>query len=334
MKCIVCGAKESVERGLCEDCLFNSVNLSYDSSEEIVICPKCDAAKIRKKWYYRNSEREIEKKISSGVRVTGMNDAVFELEFEHFDLSRDDSISFKSQVTSPGGNRHVFSGVINLKKTRNSCPECNKKTGSYYEAVIQIRSSFGEHDPSIDDVVSTALSMENRLEREHTNSFISKVEKKPEGIDIFLGRKNDAAQIAKVITDSRPCSLIVTKSLAGRREGEDFYRFTYGIRVLSLVEGSVISTKEGTFLIRSVGIEYTRMTDVNTGNERSIRSDSLLNNSYKVLEKRLEKKRFIVVSRNDEEVDVMDPDSFKISTVRMKIDGNEVDLYSYADGLF
>ena len=59
MKCIICGEKDSVERGLCEDCLFKSVSITFDASEDIVICPKCGGIKIGKRWHYKNKEHEM-----------------------------------------------------------------------------------------------------------------------------------------------------------------------------------------------------------------------------------------------------------------------------------
>ncbi|MEM0155907.1 MAG: NMD3-related protein [Thermoplasmataceae archaeon] len=334
MKCILCGKKESVEKGLCEDCLFKSVYLSYNRGEEVVICPKCDAVKIGKKWYHRDSETSMKRILSAGIRVNGMVDSDLHTYFQPFNLISDHMIHFSSRVTTTGGISHIFPGDTILKKTFNSCPECNKKTGSYYEAVVQIRSSYGQYDPSVDDAVSIALSIEHSLEKKHANSFVSKIEKKPEGIDIFLGRKNDAMRIVKSITETRPASLVVTKSLSGRKEGEDFYRFTYGIRILSLTEGSVISTREGTFLIRSVGKEITRVTDINSGKDSAIKSEALLKDDYKVLEKKLERKRFIVVSRDGDETQLMDPDGFKLTTLRVKADSQDVYLYQYNDRLF
>jgi nonsense-mediated mRNA decay protein 3 len=334
MKCIICGEKDSVERGLCEDCLFKSVSITFDASEDIVICPKCGGIKIGKRWHYRNREREMQKRIESKINLRGIDGKTASVSFNDFDMAEDDKIEFEAEIESSTGLKHIFPGEVHLKKLLNSCPECNKKTGSYYEAIVQIRSSFGEYDNSIDEVVSEAIAIENNLEKEHNNSFISKIEKKPEGIDIYLGRKTDAAQIAKAITDRRPSSLIVTKSLVGRREGEDFNRYTYGIRILGLTEGSVISMRDGTFIVRSIHKENTRLLSTETGKEKIVKSETLFRNDYRVLERKIQKRKFIVVSRNDEEAEVMDPENFKISTIRGKFSGNEIELYSYDGHLY
>lgn len=334
MKCIICGEKESLERGLCEDCLFKSVDIAYTGSEDIVICPKCGGIKIGKRWHYKNKELEMQKRIGTKITVRGLADKTINVVFKPFDMKRDEAIDFDAEVESTTGIKHDFQGKVVLKKILNSCPECNKKTGSYYEAILQIRSSFEEYDDSIDEVVSEAIAIENNLEKEHKNSFISKIEKKPEGIDIYLGRKTDASQIAKAITERRPSSLIVTKSIAGRKDGEDFYRFTYGIRILGLTEGSIITTGEGTFIVRSIHKQNTRLQSIESGKEKIVKSDTLFRNDYRVVERKILKKKFIVVSRNENEVEVMDPESFKVTTVRGKFSGNEIELYSYDGRLF
>ena len=334
MKCIICGEKESIEKGLCEDCLFKSVDIKYTDSEDIVICPKCGGTKIGKRWHYRNKESEMQKRIRSKISVRGITANTVNVIFKPFDMKRDDAIDFEAEIESPTGVKHDYNGEVNLKKIFNSCPECNKKTGSYYEAIIQVRSSFAEYDISIEEVVSEAIAMENNLEKEHKNSFISRIERKPEGIDIYLGRKTDAAQIAKAITERRPSSLIVTKSLAGRREGEDFYRFTYGIRILGLTEGSVISRRDGVFIVRSIHKENTRIQNVETEKEKIVKSAVLFKDDYRVVIKKIQKRKFIVVSRNENELEVMDPESFEVSTIRRNFSGNEIELFSYDGHLY
>ncbi|WP_075056959.1 hypothetical protein [Thermogymnomonas acidicola] len=69
------------------------------------------------------------------------------------------------------------------------------------------------------------------------SSFISKVEWLPEGVDIYMGRKNDGQRAAAALRSRYVSTVRVSKRLAGYREGREFHRFTYSVRILDLSRG-------------------------------------------------------------------------------------------------
>ena len=73
---------------------------------------------------------------------------------------------------------------IDLKILKESCPVCNKVTGSYYEGIIQLRTFSTEFDSRLKDAKDLIVSYVRDLNRDNPNSFISRIENKSNDYDI------------------------------------------------------------------------------------------------------------------------------------------------------
>ena len=279
MKCIICDKNEAVDHGQCAECLSKNIQISVTGSMDVTVCPKCKSFKIGERWRSTGMNTLLAKKIAGHIHS---RDRSFEISIvsDSIELSRPDGkIDF--MVTVDGGSFVSEPRSLSIQSNIifNSCPTCNKLTGSYYEAIIQIRTLEGEYSGIVEKVMDRIdpflVSMEDVA-----NSFVSKIVRLPEGIDVYLGKKNDALKISRFIHESFFSELKVTKKLAGRRDGEDFYRYTYLVRIMSLKLGTVIRHEGLHLILESVNDNSVTVIDTRDDSRREIRQNEFYSGGY------------------------------------------------------
>ena len=182
MKCIKCGKHEAVEKGLCQICLWDSLHIEVPGSIIEKTCPKCGAYFVGKGWVYRDGRDKWEKKIFenfsvnepfriTGGEITGKN-------------SQGNYIKIRIDVQRSINDSREEQFEIPFIKESISCPTCNKVTGSYYEAKVQIRGMTGGISSEMERIGNILLSMVERNHREDPESFVSKTEYVKDGVEI------------------------------------------------------------------------------------------------------------------------------------------------------
>jgi nonsense-mediated mRNA decay protein 3 len=107
---------------------------------------------------------------------------------------------------------------IETKREKALCDQCNKISGGYYEATIQLRGTPEKVE-----------RMKERIIRyvRKSNAFIAKVNEADNGIDIYISDKNVAAEM---ILHMR-LKAVISYTLYGERRGKRVSRNTYAIHV-------------------------------------------------------------------------------------------------------
>ncbi|MGV8085821.1 MAG: NMD3-related protein [Candidatus Bilamarchaeum sp.] len=106
--------------------------------------------------------------------------------------------------------------TIPLTILQNMCPDCNKISGDYFEAIIQLRG-----DPK--KVEKYAIMLIDRLEKK---TFINKTEDSKNGVDIYVG--NSKAVVSVINEIKYRC--LITQKLVGADQGRRLFRTTFLIR--------------------------------------------------------------------------------------------------------
>ena len=328
MKCIVCGTKEASIHGQCEDCYLKHVQVTGAGSIEVTICPKCGAFKIGNNWSKGKMEQQLSRKIAAHLESKDPN-VTLEVENNSVVLKRlEGKIEFLFDIKTEGQKMGGYPMTVPSRILLNSCPTCNKISGSYYESIIQLRTLTAEYSPIIDKVLDGISGMLHKMHNNETDSFVSKIQPMKEGVDIYLGKKNDGIKVSKYIHDHYFSDTTRTKKLAGRREGGDFYRYTFLVRLFNLPPGAIIWGKDKTYILEKVGANS--LTVIDPANEK--RYDLLQNDfntgSYSYSQDNVESRKFIVVSSENNESTIMDNENFAIYTVKGKYQG-EVKAFNY-----
>lgn len=328
MKCIVCDSREAVIHGQCESCFSGHIQVTTSGSVDVTICPKCNAFKIGNSWSRGKLEKPLIKKINGNLATNNPNVSahVFGNTVE---LKRiEGKIEFPVELETEGHKIRGGEHDIPAKILLNSCPTCNKITGSYYEAIIQLRTLTAEYSPVLSTILDEISGMLDNMHKSDNESFVSKIEPVKGGIDIYLGKKNDGIKLSKYIHDHYFSDTTRTKKLAGRREGEDFYRHTFLVRVFNLEPGTLIWTKEKTYILEKVKANALTVIDPNNERRHDILQNDFNSGAYSFSEETLETKNFIVVSTENSESMVMDQDNFQVLTVKGSYNG-EVKAFNY-----
>ncbi len=323
MKCIICGKNEAYKSGLCKSCLADKIQLKSENMD-LTVCPKCGAVRINKSWHYDDAEPHIVRNAISHI-IMNRSDKISRVESYkigenevHLDLIIEDKNlgEVEKEISVP------------LKIAKESCPVCNKVTGSYYESVIQLRTYTTEYGKILEDARDSIVKFMKNLNRNDPNSFISRIDTLKEGLDIYLGKKEDAVKIDKLMELDYFCTMKITKSLAGRKDSKDLFRYTHLVRILDLVPGSVIYGKSY-FMIKNIRSNTMEVVDTDNGNLTTISSKEFFRGSYRVIVKDPDKEKFIVLSSEDGESQLMNSRTFEIITFRREFNEKEVNLYKY-----
>lgn len=98
------------------------------------------------------------------------------------------------------------------------CPDCSKRRGGYFEAIIQLRGP----QPRVKSMARRATAWFEK------NSFIGKVDEPREGgVDLYVGSSKSAMEFAQ----SLGMHYTLTRKLFGEKEGKRIYRSTFAIRM-------------------------------------------------------------------------------------------------------
>ena len=328
MKCIVCDKNEAVDHGQCLECLSKSLQISVTGSIDITICPKCDSYKIGNRWHRSamkaNLASKIEKHISSGETGTELRVVADSIEIQRTEGRIDFLVTadYKNLVSQP--RNLSIPGKILL----NSCPTCNKITGSYYEAIIQMRTLDAEYSPIIDSAMDLIDPFLVNMESSSNDSFVSKIVRLKEGLDLYIGKKNDALKISKFLHDNFFSEIKTTKKLAGRKEGEDFYRYTYLVRLMNLKAGTLMYHNGVTYILETATANTLKLIDASSERRLDVQQNDFYSGSYTYSSEVVPLRKYIVLASGNDETQIMDSVTFTTHFVKGSFSG-EVSAFDY-----
>ena len=324
MMCVKCGKKEAIHKGLCTDCTWESAEISRPGSLSHVSCPKCGAVRVGNSWSHNHGRKHWEKKaietfsINEPFKITG---GEF-IETNH----RRDFIELKITASMDGDTRE-FSYTLPYSEDKISCPTCNKITGSYFEAKVQIRGMTGEITDRMTALGQELVNfVENNRKTDH-ESFISKVENVKDGIDIYLGKRKDGDTFAKSVKSRDICTVVVSNTLAGVRDGKQFFRFTYLVRILDYKPGSVLFINSRKYIYQGRQSGGLYLIDVEKEKEVFINKKSIDFPRIHATGEIAEKRRYVIISRQNSETTMMDKNNFSQITVKGEYGGEECDMF-------
>ncbi len=332
MKCIKCGKHEAVEKGLCETCLWDSMNIELPGSIIEKTCPKCGAYFVGKGWVHKDGQQRWEHKIIEDFAV---NEPFKIIGGEILGKNKQGNyITIKITVQREENNIKEENFDIPFVKESISCPTCNKVTGSYYEAKSQIRGMTGEITNEMERIAKILINMVDNNHKNDPESFISKIEYVKDGFDIYLGKRKDGDTFAKDMKTREICDIIVSKTLAGIRDGKQFFRFTYLVRVLDFQPGAIIFLNNKKYLYQGKSSYGIYLNDLDNGREVQINKKAI--NFEKILAtgEFASKRTFIVISRENDECNLMDKENFNQITIKGDCKDNEISLFVLGDELF
>lgn len=204
--CPKCGAKEGTKKFVgpfCIDCY--KFKIKIPDKIEIIRCRRCGRVKLMGKWSAYSDEK-IAEYVKGKFKGEFTSAEFFPSEKKaRFGVDRDNTtIEMEKDV--------------NFAILTDMCPDCNKKAGGYFEAIIQLRGNEQR-------IVKYARIFREMLEEAGT--FISKVEEGKDGLDLYVG----STPVAIMAIKRLGLTHLISRKLAGQKQGKRLYRTTFAIRL-------------------------------------------------------------------------------------------------------
>lgn len=199
-QCPKCGILDSEARfvgNFCEQCYLSMNAPSLPARITIYVCRDCGAYRFGKRWseslHGLNDEIALSLKNKKlGIPKVRISDDMDYVRVEYESMDK------------------IYK--IPLRVKQSLCDICSRKLSGYYEAIIQLRGGY-VNDKFIDKLL-------RNLEK---NTFISKIVKLKEGIDVYCGDKKAVSSVLS----SMKLKPKISHTLYGINKGRKVYRTTF-----------------------------------------------------------------------------------------------------------
>lgn len=315
MFCVQCGKETEIySNGVCLSCYLKEQTFSKTPLViDIIRCSRCGSFKYKNTWVVDSFDtvflRVLHDKISVSEEVKNLRIGFSHDPFENTFICR---VTVTGLIKTEEICEHH---ELTVRIKQESCDVCSKQYGGYYEAVLQIRPAgkpmgkkeLEELECFVEELVATAQQKGART------LFITDSGPEHGGLDFFLSDKSMALKIAKKIIEQRGGEFKQSSSLIGMREGEEVYRMTYLVRLPSYKPGDVVKSNNQYYFIDHASAQKIHVIDLVAGDAVTL-PVKMLKDAYFFDTKSI-KKRMIVVSQNNHEVQLMDEKTYKIYDV-------------------
>ncbi|MFO7677890.1 MAG: NMD3-related protein [Thermoplasmatota archaeon] len=337
MFCVECGQKEIFKDGVCINCYVN--NKTFTKGPElidIIQCSNCSAYKYKNTWLEESLDEVIKRHLKDAFTIDyQLQQIEIRLMYDEVKKNIDCVVEISGVID---GIKIVEKHHVLVRIKRVVCDVCSKQSGGYYEAVLQVRAenrtpSKGELEIINDFVLELVAGFQKKGNRA---LFIADASKERGGIDYYLSEKGSAFSIAKKIQERYGGILKQSSTNIGMKDSRQIYRMTYLIRLPAYRSGDFIEYNNSIFYISSISSSKVHVIDLKTWSEQIIDAKNL--QKVRVLGGPEYKKEMIVISQTSDEIQVMDPHSYKILDItkpkNMLFDKKYVSIVVLEDALF
>ncbi|MDY6764250.1 MAG: NMD3-related protein [Halobacteria archaeon] len=223
--------------------------------------------------------------------------------------------------------------TIPVNVSRETCSTCSRIAGGYYESIVQVR---GENRPLRTEEKDRAKEIAYGIagnDYEDRDTFVSKVEEVPEGLDIYMSTNKSGLQVSKRVVNEFGGTYSDSATLVGEREGDEVYRVTFSVRLPEFTEGDILLVGDRPVLVkRNHG--KLKGIDLSTGREYEAS-----NVEAEKIGEESEAKPTALVSEREDEIQVLNPETYETVTLSKpefvtQEEGEDVKAVDTKKGLF
>ncbi|MFP4655427.1 MAG: 60S ribosomal export protein NMD3 [Methanohalobium sp.] len=338
--CPKCGNETDVlYENVCKSCFFDQFQLAkLPHVIHVKFCSKCGSV------YYQGVWSDVDNLEETIIRLV-------EDELMIHEYASNLDIYFEPQQLTPymflvrvGIDARVNDLPVNqeleteVRIGRESCDRCSRISGGYFEGIVQIRSTNRVPDKSeIEECMRITNDVVNRMyEKGERFAFISKSVESKHGIDLYIGSSNTARQICKQIESELGGKFTESPTLFGQKDGKDIYRVTYSMRLPEFKPGDIIEYKGRIIEIKNIG---KRITGIDLSDGTRFAENHGKMNGAVLVTNRDNTLTAVLVSEDEKDVMVLDPETYKTITIQKPVvftgdDKNEISVIKTEHGLF
>ncbi|MEM3086689.1 MAG: NMD3-related protein [Halobacteria archaeon] len=299
--CARCGASKSAAelyKGLCAACVPERFPpMSHPPLLRGRRCPRCDSISGGS----RSSGRGVEEALRGGFKFAP-------------DLRKAELKLSANSGADPWGGvlRYTLAGLLGSVPVRREgevpyrlkpevCENCSRRSGSYYEGVVQVRATG-----------RPLTAEERRRALEAAEQFaVAKVEEEAGGLDLYLDAERETGRLARRLAELLGGTTSASPKVAGRRDGREIYRVSRVVRIRPFDVGEVVRLPgDDGSLLRVEGWKGKGFVglDLATGRRRTVEAAGAVRAGGEV-------RRATVVSSTPAEVQILDPVSMATVTL-------------------
>ena len=316
MFCVECGNEEPIFKdGVCINCYLKSH--TFTSGPEIIdlpTCSHCGSFKYKNTWTNDVLGDVLRRIIKNTFQISKELDKL-DINTKCKETKR--GIECKVYITGFLKDTEVTEEHdILVREKKTVCDVCSKRFGGYHEAIVQIRTD--EKKLSKDEIGEIIELVENTVEelqdRGNRGLFITDMGEEGGGLDFFISEKGPALAIAKKIQEKCGGEIKQSSKNIGMKDSKQIYRMTYSIRIPPFKKGTFLIYENLVYYVLSV--HGNKMKMINLKNWEELSFDFKDIKKAKIIGGEELIKKMILVSQNDSEVQVMNPETYKIQIIK------------------
>lgn len=336
--CVKCGVdcQESLD-GLCIDCWLDGRKLtSLPHHVDLKVCTNCGEYEFGDRWLKRDRLVAVQDAaadalcvIRDATPVSVSTEAVEQDPYVYGVTVRAvcDVMGYEAEGEA--------STIVRVKNT--VCRRCSRQLGSYYEAILQIRTGSGKLSPEMrEETLAMVESSVARQAATNKSLFITKMEIVTGGVDVYLSSMSLGKSLTRELADRYCAETKESPKLVGQTtDGQDMYRITYLVRLPEYHAGDVVQFQGHWCKLTRVSSGGGRVRDLMDFRERAVRRADMT--EIKLFETSADLKDATVISRSGSEIQVLDPDNYSTVDVRVPDDaeiGDSVKVVRIDDVLY
>ena len=317
--CVKCGrdCEESLD-GMCIDCWLDGRKLTeLPHHVDLKVCTNCGEFLFGDRWVRKGREEAVQDAAADSLSVIRGAKAVgIATEYE-----RQDPYVYVVRVHTECdvmgyAAEDVASTIVRIKN--NVCKRCSRQLGSYYEAILQIRTGAkgGLTEEQRERALAFTEGYVARAAAANRSLFITKTEDVTGGVDVYLSSISLGKNLAKEFSELYCAETKESPKLVGQTaDGQDMYRLTYLVRLPEYHTGDVVVFGNRYCKLVRVSGSGGRVLDLMDFRERSVRKSDMPD--IRLYAKEEDLKEAVVVSRTGGEIQVLHPDNY--STVDLRV---------------
>lgn len=230
------------------------------------------------------------------------------------------------------------SGESRIRLKQTACPDCSRRYGGYFEAILQVRSDDErvlriEGDRLLERIEA---AFERYREEQRGGAYASKSERVRGGFDFYMGSQEVARLVARELADRYGAEYAESSKLVGKRDGRDLLRFTLLVRLPPYMPGDFILYDGRAYKVLHHEKRLISLWDLERGTR--VQKDPKRAKQLKVIGFASDERDAVVVSYRESSLQLLDPVTLKTIDLTVEGDGfasrETVRVFRYEENLF
>lgn len=311
--CVECGiSTNQLVNGLCMECFLKDRTLiSLPDHVDLSTCTSCGQFLWHGEYQPMAPEKAISLAAKSALtciregKVLKVNAVIEPRDTYNYAVTLQCKVGISDFETDV-----VASTIVRVKNT--VCKICSRRTGNYYEAILQVRTSEKTLSPALqDEVLKKIEDFVDYTATTNPNAFITKMEIVPGGVDVYLSMIALGRELVKLLGDQYCAETDESFKLVGQtRDGIEMYRVSYLVRLPEFHLGDIVRYGKKYYLLTRISNTGGKLKSLTNFQETPVRRANMP--ELKVYLKASELEVADVISKAYGEIQVMDPSNYSM----------------------